>query len=212
MIVSPSILSADFTKLKESIETVRKAPFLHIDVMDGVFVPNISFGQMIQSQIRPYFKDQVFDTHLMIVDPIKYIDDFAKAGSDYITFHVEANSDVIKCIEKIHLHGIKAGISIKPLTSVDCIEKYLEYVDLVLVMSVEPGFGGQKFMPESLDKIRRLKELKEKNGYKYLISVDGGINQETANYVKEAGTDIVVAGSYIFKQTDKDKIIEELSL
>ena len=132
MIISPSILSADFSKLREEIESVSNAPFLHIDVMDGVFVPNISFGAKIQKEIRPHFKDIVFDTHLMIIDPIKYIKDFADAGSDYITFHVESNSNVIDTINEIKKYNIKAGISIKPNTSVSEIVPYLKDLDMVL--------------------------------------------------------------------------------
>lgn len=212
MIISPSILSADFSKLREEIESVSNAPFLHIDVMDGVFVPNISFGAKIQKEIRPHFKDIVFDTHLMIIDPIKYIKDFADAGSDYITFHVESNSNVIDTINEIKKYNIKAGISIKPNTSVSEIVPYLKDLDMVLVMSVEPGFGGQKFMPNSLDKIKELVKLRKEKNLNFIINVDGGINGETINFVKEAGTDVAVAGSYLFNQTDRKAAIEKLSI
>ena len=212
MIISPSILSADFSKLREEIETVSAAEFLHIDVMDGVFVPNISFGAKIQKEIRPHFKNMVFDTHLMIIDPIKYIKDFALAGSDYITFHVESESDCKATINEIKKYNVKAGISIKPNTPVSAIYDYLSDLDMVLVMSVEPGFGGQAFMPSALDKIKELKELKEKHGYSYLINVDGGINAETYKLVRDAGTDVVVAGTYLFNQKDREKAIKELSI
>lgn len=212
MIISPSILSADFSKLKEEIDTVSTAEFLHIDVMDGVFVPNISFGAKIQKEIRPHFKNMVFDTHLMIIDPIKYIKDFADAGSDYITFHLESNSNVLDTIEEIKKYNIKVGISIKPNTPVSELEKYLDKLDMVLVMSVEPGFGGQSFIPSAIDKIKRLNELKQMHGYNYLINVDGGINSETSKLVGEAGTDIIVVGSYLFKQEDRKAMIRKLSI
>lgn len=212
MIISPSILSADFKKLESSISEVKNAPFLHIDIMDGEFVPNISFGPMVQSQIRPSFKEQVFDTHLMIIHPQNYIDAFAKAGSDYITFHIEADCDAKEVIDKIHSLNIKAGLSIKPGTSVDKIKPYLPYLDMVLVMSVEPGFGGQSFMDNSIPKISELKRLREENDYNYLISVDGGINDKTIKLVANAGVDVAVVGSYLFKQTNKEEEIEKLSL
>lgn len=212
MIISPSILSADFKRLEASIKEVKQAPFLHIDIMDGEFVPNISFGPMVQAQIRPSFKEQVFDTHLMLKHPQNYVEAFAKAGSDYITFHVEADCKAMELIEKIHSLNVKAGISIKPGTDVEAIKPYLPYLDLVLVMSVEPGFGGQSFMDSSLAKIENLKRLKDENNYKYLISVDGGINDKTIKLVSSAGVDIAVVGSYLFKQENKEEEIKKLSL
>lgn len=212
MIISPSILSADFKKLESSISEVKNAPFLHIDIMDGEFVPNISFGPMVQAQIRPSFKEQVFDTHLMIEHPQNYIEAFAKAGSDYIAFHIEADCDAKEVIDKIHSLNIKAGLSIKPGTSVDVIKPYLPYLDMVLVMSVEPGFGGQSFMDNSIPKISELKRLREENDYNYLISVDGGINDKTIKLVANAGVDVAVIGSYLFKQANKEEEIEKLSL
>lgn len=212
MIISPSILSADFKRLEASIKEVKQAPFLHIDIMDGEFVPNISFGPMVQAQIRPSFKEQVFDTHLMLKHPQNYVEAFAKAGSDYITFHVESDCNAMELIEKIHSLNVKAGISIKPGTDVEAIKPYLPYLDLVLVMSVEPGFGGQSFMDSSLAKIENLKRLKEENNYKYLISVDGGINDKTIKLVSSAGVDVAVVGSYLFKQENKEEEIKKLSL
>ncbi len=211
MIISPSILSADFKALENDIKTVSKASWLHLDVMDGNFVPNISFGPMVIKQIRSS-SSQIFDTHLMISRPQDYISAFKDAGSDYITFHVEADCNVDEVIDTIHSYNIKAGISIKPKTSVDEILPYLNKLDLVLVMSVEPGFGGQSFMPNCLDKIKMLDKLRKENSYKYLISVDGGINNETAKLVKEAGVDIVVVGSYLFKQENREEVINKLGL
>lgn len=210
MKISPSILSADFKDLVNSINKVNKASYLHIDVMDGVFVPNISFGQGIQKQIRPCFKDIIFDTHLMIIDPIKYIKDFVDAGSNFITFHIEADSNIKDTIDLIHSLGAKAGLSIKPNTSWNELIPYLDDIDLVLVMSVEPGFGGQKFMPNSLEKIEELKKYRENHNLNYLISVDGGINNETYKLVEEAGSDLAVMGSYLFKQENPNQIITDI--
>ncbi len=210
MIISPSILSADFSKLKKEIKRVNQAKFLHIDVMDGVFVPNISFGAKIVKEIRSHF-DMIFDTHLMIIDPIKYIKDFAEAGSDYITFHFEANSSVEDCIKEIRKYKCHPGISIKPKTDVKEIVPYLKDVELVLVMSVEPGFGGQKFMPSAIDKIKELVKLREENNYTYLISVDGGINDKTILDVANAGVDISVLGSYLFKLPRANKEIKKFN-
>ena len=210
MKVSPSILSANFAALKEDIERTNKASYLHIDVMDGVFVPNISFGASIQKQIRPLFKDMIFDTHLMIIEPHKYIKDFVDAGSDYITFHIEAKSNINETIDLIHSYGKKAGLSIKPNTDPKDLIPYLNKIELVLVMSVEPGFGGQKFMPSAVDKIKELYELRKENNYHYLIEVDGGINEETVQLCKNAGIDVVVAGSYVMNADNRKERIENL--
>jgi len=210
MKIAPSILSADFKALENSINKVNKASILHIDVMDGIFVPNISFGQGIQKQIRSSFKNMIFDTHLMIIDPIKYIKDFVDAGSDYITFHIEAKSDINQTIDLIHSYNKKAGISIKPNTNWEDLKPYLNKIDLILVMSVEPGFGGQSFMPNSIEKIKCLDDYKKEHNLNYLISVDGGINSETYKFVKDAGCDLAVMGSYLFKQENPNKIIETI--
>ena len=210
MKLSPSILACDFSSLAIDIKKVSdKVEYLHIDVMDGVFVPNISFGAGVMSSIRPLFKN-IFDVHLMIIDPIKYVKVFSDSGADIITFHIESNSNPLKTVNLIHACGVKAGISIKPGTDVSAIEKYLALVDLVLVMSVEPGFGGQSFMTSSLSKIETLARLKRQNNYTYEIEVDGGINAETSVLVKEAGVEVIVAGSYIFKNKDIDKAIKSL--
>lgn len=201
MKISLSILNSNFSNLEKSVGTyINSCDYIHMDVMDGEFVPNISIGPDIVSAFKP-LTDKPFDTHLMILNPIKYIKQFVDAGSKYITFHVEANSDVIETIELIHSYGVKAGISIKPGTEVEEIEKYLPLVDMVLVMSVEPGFGGQKFMESSIDKCKKLKELRDKNNYNYLINIDGGINDKTLPLVKDY-LDLAVVGSYITKSSD----------
>ena len=201
MKVSLSILTVDYAKVEESLKPLLDGiDYVHMDVMDGVFVPNISFGYSFIKSLRK-ITDKTFDTHLMIEDPIKYIKQFAEAGSQYITFHVEAKSDVMETINLIKSYGVGAGISIKPNTTVDEIKQYLPLVDMVLVMSVEPGFGGQKFMPNSIEKVKQLKELKEENGYSYLINIDGGINGETAKYISNY-VDMAVSGSYVVNAKD----------
>lgn len=211
MKISPSILACNFARLEENIKMVSPfCQYIHIDVMDGVFVNNISIGIPVVKSLRGLF-DNVFDVHLMIIDPLKYIEAFANAGSDIITFHVEAQSNIEATIKKIKECGKKAGISIKPNTKVEGIRPYLKDLDLVLVMSVEPGFGGQKFMPSAIDKIRELKQLKDKNGYHYEIEVDGGINAETAKLVKDAGADVIVAGSFVFNSLNPKETIDKLN-
>ncbi len=206
--ISPSILSSDFSKLGKDIEAVENggAEYVHIDVMDGVFVPNITIGACVQKSIRAQSK-MVFDTHLMIVDPIRYIDDFAKAGSDIITIHYEACADlegVEETLDKIHSHGIKAGLSIKPNTPVEVIKPLLDKIDMLLIMSVEPGFGGQSFIPSSLEKIKEAKMLAPN----LEIEVDGGINENNINSVVKAGAEILVAGSAVF---GKENVAEAIA-
>ena len=209
--ISPSILSCDFSILKEDIDTVVKdVEYLHIDVMDGLFVNNISFGIPVIKSIRPHY-DILFDTHLMIVEPERYIDAFASAGADLITFHIEATKDSKNVIDLIHAKGLKAGISLRPKTNVLELAPYLSMVELVLVMSVEPGFGGQAFDSSAVDKIKWLKEQKELHGYTYEIEVDGGINGETAKIVREAGAEVLVSGSYIFKAKNRKEAILSLN-
>ena len=212
-IAAPSILSADFSKLLEEVKDVSTAKFLHIDVMDGHFVPNITIGPLIVKSIKGKV-DMVFDCHLMISDPKKYTESFAKSGADIITFHYEAlnsKEEILDLIDYIHSFKIHAGISIKPNTSVDVLDdEILSKVDLVLVMSVEPGFGGQKFMENSLPKIKKLRELKDKFKYNYIIEVDGGINKDTAVLVKAAGVEAIVAGTYVFKSQNRKETIKEL--
>ena len=209
MKIAPSILSADFSRLKDDIATVKDAEWLHIDVMDGHFVPNITIGPLVVDALRKH-SDQFFDTHLMITNPEQYYEAFIKAGSDAITFHVETVKNPSELIAKIKAKGAKAGISIKPKTPVSSIEPYLKELDLILVMSVEPGFGGQSFIPESLDKIRELAEIKEKENYTYEISVDGGINEDTARLCENVGATVLVAGSYIFNASDRQKQLKKI--
>ncbi|HHW99883.1 MAG TPA: ribulose-phosphate 3-epimerase [Acholeplasmataceae bacterium] len=211
MIVAPSLLACDFSNLeKEAREVVDcGAQFLHIDVMDGHFVPNITLGPVIYKNLKGKV-DAVFDVHLMISDPKFYAKAFIDAGADYLTFHYEAVEDVKDVINHIKSLGCKVGISIKPNTKVEVLDEYLSLLDLVLVMSVEPGFGGQKFIPSALEKIKYLSDKKKKNNYKYLIEVDGGINDETAKQCVNAGVEVLVAGTYIFASKDRSKTIEGL--
>ncbi len=209
-LVSPSMLSADFSRLGEELVRVEKAgaDWAHLDVMDGAFVPNITFGPPVIKAIRKYSKIP-FDVHLMIEDPIRYIDAFADAGCDLITVHCEAEGDIHGAIEKIRSKGIKPGISINPETEVTALEEFLPEVDLVLVMTVHPGFGGQSFIADCVPKISWVKEWAKKNGKEILVSVDGGVNKDTAKVCVDAGVDILVAGSYLFKMDDMSPTIAE---
>ena len=213
MIVAPSLLSANFGHLSRDIDRLNEAgcKMLHLDIMDGNFVPNISFGSAIVKTLRPLTK-MAFDVHLMISDPLKYLTDFARAGADYLTFHYEAVDDPYQVIKAIKTLGIKAGISIKPNTPVTVLEPFLPFLDLVLVMSVEPGFGGQTFMMSAVPKIRQLHALRDQFNFSYLIQVDGGINNQTVRFVKEAGCDIVVAGTYIFSHVNIKEALASLEL
>ena len=214
LIVAPSILSADFNHLLEDIKKVEDAgaEYLHFDVMDRHFVPNISFGQPVLKSIS-HSHHMVNDVHIMISDPFKYAPEFIKAGANILTFHYEAcksDKEVFQVIDLIHDYGAKAGLSVKPNTPIEKVYPFLHSLDMVLVMSVEPGFGGQKFIPESFTKIFKLREkIKEENS-KCLIEVDGGINEETAKTCKLAGVDIVVAGSYLFGHDDIKERIEKI--
>jgi len=198
-VVAPSILSADFGNLERDTLMLNhsEAEWVHVDVMDGVFVPNISFGFPVLTAVTK-ISTKVIDTHLMICDPIRYVERFVKAGSHYVTFHYEAAEDIEACIDAIHNAGAKAGISIKPQTEPEVLEPWLSKLDMVLVMSVEPGFGGQSFMPYSLDKVRRLRSMIERINPNCLIEIDGGISAANAAEVFTAGVDVVVAGSAVF--------------
>lgn len=209
MIIAPSLLAADFKNLSESLSKIKSAPWLHLDVMDGHFVPNLSFGPDIIKTVRP-LSNAFFDTHLMVENPEALIDRYIEAGSDQITFHIEAVKDPRSLIKTIKSRGVKVGLSLKPGTDLETITPYLNNIDLVLVMSVEPGFGGQSFMDASLSKIKALKNLKDSSGYAYLISVDGGIDLKSAPRVISNGADVLVSGSAIFNAESPEKMIEAL--
>lgn len=213
IIVAPSILSADFANLEKDIQKVEKAgaDWIHVDVMDGRFVPNITIGAPVVKSIRKTTK-LPFDVHLMIIEPIKYIEDFAKAGADFITIHTEAcEENLEQTIDLIKSFGIKAGISVKPKTSIDAVKKIAHKLDLILIMTVEPGFGGQKFMTECLPKISEVKNFLEKENLNHIyIEVDGGINEETAKLAKSAGANAFVAGNYVYNADDISAAIKSL--
>lgn len=210
-ILSPSILSADFTKLGEEIETIDNAgaEYIHVDVMDGMFVPSISYGMPVIKSIRKS-TGKVFDVHLMISEPIRYIADFAASGADMITVHVEACSDVVATIEKIREYKLKVGITLNPDTPVSAIKPYLNRVDMVLIMSVNPGFGGQSFIENTYNKVRQLKEIISRNNASTLIEIDGGVTNKNAKALVDAGADVLVAGSYVFGSENPTETIIDL--
>ena len=208
--LATSILSADFSKLGEEISTIEKAgaDIIHVDVMDGHFVPNISYGAVVMKSLLGKTK-MPFDVHLMIENVDRYIDEFVTENTEYITVHQEVCMHLHRTIDHIKSKGIKAGVSINPATPISSLENILEYVDLVLVMSVNPGFGGQKFIESSLEKIRKLKRIREENRYNFVIEVDGGVNLENGRKLVKAGADILVAGSSVFAADDVVKRVEK---
>lgn len=200
---SPSLLSADFTQLGNQLSLLEKVgvSYLHLDIMDGVFVPNISIGLPVIKSIRKA-SNMFFDVHLMIVEPEKYIQDFRDAGADSICFHIEATKDPMAVIQKIKVSGAKAAITLRPATPVESLLPYLELLDMVLVMTVEPGFGGQSFMPDQLEKVRTLLKWKKEKQLAYDIEVDGGITLGNVTQALDAGANVIVAGSAVFDQPD----------
>lgn len=209
-ILSPSLLAADFTKLGQQLEQIEKggAKYIHLDVMDGMFVPNISFGIPVIQSIRKS-SNLIFDVHLMIVEPERYVEAFYKAGADIINFHVEATKNPALVLSKIKSLGVKAGITIKPNTPVSDIVPYLEDVDMVLIMTVEPGFGGQKFMPEKMKKVEELVKIREQKNLSFDIEIDGGVNKDNIREILDAGVNVVVAGSAVFGAENVEKSTKE---
>ena len=209
--ISPSILAADFARLGADVADVqsRGIEYLHIDVMDGAFVPNISFGPDVMKSLNG-IASVPYDVHLMIEDPDRYIEKFVTDNTEFITVHYEACSDLSHTLEHIHSLGIKAGVSIKPGTVPEALDPWLGDIDLILVMSVEPGFGGQKFMENSVPKISYYSSKKAENGYSYIIEVDGGIGPANAHIVRDAGVELIVAGSAVFKAADRTEAIRAI--
>lgn len=209
--VSASILNSDLAQLGASVKKACQsgADMVHVDVMDGVFVENITYGSAVQKAISAY-SDRIIDTHLMVQLPARQVKLFADAGSDIITFHAESECNIDEMLTSIHDCGVKAGIAIKPMTPAEIVLPYIEKADMILVMTVEPGYGGQGFIPETLGKIETIRAAAEKSNPSLMIQVDGGINDKTAELVKKAGADVLVAGTYLFKATDMSAAVKSL--
>ena len=206
--IAPSILAADFAKLGSEVADICKGgcDFIHVDVMDGAFVPNISFGSAVMKSLNGY-ATAPYDVHLMIENPDQYLEEFVTDNTAYITVHYEACPHICRTLAHIKEHGVKAGVSINPGTPVSCLEAVLPFVDMVLVMSVNPGFGGQKFIPETAGKVARLNKLRKENGYNFEIEVDGGVSDKNSGILISSGADILVAGSAVFKHEDRAEAI-----
>ncbi|MCK8058059.1 MULTISPECIES: ribulose-phosphate 3-epimerase [unclassified Fusibacter] len=207
--LAPSILSADFSRLNEHVKQAEAGgiEWLHIDVMDGHFVPNISFGPVVIGALRPH-SDLIFDVHLMIKQPELYIEEFKKAGADWITVHYEACPHLHRVIQQIKQAGLKAGVSLNPATPVNVLDSILDDLDMVLIMSVNPGFGGQSFIPSSLDKVKKLKEMITERNLDTIIEIDGGVNLDNARMLVDAGVNVLVAGSAVFGAKDVKARVE----
>ena len=213
MKIAPSILSADFAELKTEVKRVANAPYLHIDIMDGQFVDNLTFGPNVVKALRPH-SSQVFDCHLMVINPEKYIKAFAQAGADIIGVHIEATAHIHRVLSQINQAGVKAEVVINPGTPVAAIKEVLPLVDQVLVMTVDPGFGGQAFLTETVSKVKELAQLRLQAGLQFEIEVDGGVNADTIKTVTAAGADVAVAGSFVFGSDDPAKqvaLLKELA-
>ena len=206
--IAPSILAADFAKLGSEVADICKGgcDFIHVDVMDGAFVPNISFGSAVMKSLNGY-ATAPYDVHLMIENPDQYLEEFVTDNTAYITVHYEACPHICRTLAHIKEHGVKAGVSINPGTPISCLEAVLPFVDMVLVMSVNPGFGGQKFIPETVGKVARLNKLRKENGYNFEIEVDGGVSDKNSGILISSGADILVAGSAVFKYEDRAEAI-----
>ena len=210
--IAPSLLSADFTKLGEEVKEIESVgtEILHIDIMDGHFVPNLTFGYSMVKALRPV-SDMIYDVHLMMTNPLSYIENFAKAGSDIITVHTECDDDINECLALIHKCGVKAGLSVKPKTSPDALFPYLDKLEHILVMTVEPGFGGQSMMPECLDKIAVIKAECASRGLDIPVMIDGGVNADNVQTAARAGADMMVAGNAVFGAKDRAAAFKILS-
>ncbi len=211
-VLAPSILSADFSKLGEQVQIISEAGagLVHIDVMDGHFVPNISFGAPVMKSLNGW-NTSPYDVHLMIENPDQYIADFVTDKTEYIVVHQEACRHLHRTIQNIKSHGVKAGVSLNPATPVSTLDCILEELDLVLVMSVNPGFGGQKFIPQTLEKIKELDRIRKEKGYAYKIEIDGGVSLDNVEMIRDAGCDIFVAGSAVFGADDIGKRVEDFN-